>query len=111
MNIEGKLNQICVHWAKTGVDEFGIPTYDDPVEIICRWEDKTEQFLGLKGENELSRAKVYSLREMRVGRMRCLGTIETIPEGEDIRTFASNIRSYKKIPDLQADEYLRVALL
>jgi len=111
MNIENKLNQVCVHWAKLTIDEFGIPVYDDPVEIICRWEDVSEVFLGLKGENEISRAKVYSLTDMSVEDLLWLGTIETIPEGEDLRSFAHNIRNYKKIPDLQADEYLRVALL
>ena len=29
--------QTCVHWAKSGTDARGRPTYSAAVELSCRW--------------------------------------------------------------------------
>ncbi len=112
MDIESKLNQRCVYWEKTGIDKFGQPIFTEPVEVWCRWEDRTELFITLQGEQEPCRAMVYIEIDIQPDGMLWLGEIEDLPETiPDVRTFAHSIKRADKIPDMQAEEYLRIAYL
>lgn len=112
MDISSKLNQKCVHWSRTGINKFNEPSYGSPEEVWCRWEDKTEIFVGLSGESEVSRAMVYIEIDTEPDDMLWLGIIEDLPDPTpDVRTFAHTIRRVDKIPDMQAEEYLRIAYL
>jgi hypothetical protein len=46
MGIERFIQKICVqtavYWASPVNDGYGTFTFDDPVEISCRWEDKSQ---------------------------------------------------------------------
>lgn len=61
--------QKAVYWGNPTEDGYGGLTFDDPVEIYCRWEDKT-QILGaitgnqVLGYSETSRAIVYLLQDV-----------------------------------------------
>ena len=114
MDIEGKLNQKCVHWLKTGSDKYDMPTYGTPTEIDCRWDDVTELFMSLKGELEPSRSTVYSLTDFHPDDMLWYGTMAEYTaqhDGEDVRTFAHTVRRADSIPDIRAEVYLRMAFL
>lgn len=115
MDIDSKLNQTCVYWQKTGVDIYNTPVFAEPVDIKCRWEDKTVLYISLTGEQMPSRAVVFTECDTAPGDMLWLGNVESLPEEYseeiDIRTFAHSIQRSDKIPDLRAEIYLRTAYL
>ena len=39
------MKQKAMYWAPLELDDYGKPTYSDPIEIDCRWEDKVEEFI------------------------------------------------------------------
>jgi hypothetical protein len=60
------LNQNALYWAPSGVtDDFGKMILLDPVQIRCRWEDKTERVLTKKGNEITSRAQVFADRDVK----------------------------------------------
>lgn len=72
--IESMCNQAAVYWSNPKEDGYGGKTWDDPMEIFCRWEDK-EQLIRLDDGNTISsRAIVYVLQELDVEGVLCLGS-------------------------------------
>ncbi|MFW5701285.1 MAG: hypothetical protein ACOCWM_06300, partial [Cyclobacteriaceae bacterium] len=69
------LNQTAVYWANPVKDGYGGFTYDYPVEISCRWEDKRERVENEKGNEVIARAIVYSKNSYEVGEYLYLGTL------------------------------------
>ena len=74
--------QTAVYWGNPQEDGEGGKTFDAPVEIYCRWEDKT-QVLGLlgeddKGERNISRALVYLTQDVDVNGYLYLGALDDI---------------------------------
>ncbi len=60
MNLDRMMNQIATYWSPTGsVDIYGKPTWNTPVQIPCRWEAKTAQVMSKRGEEIVSKARVY----------------------------------------------------
>ena len=71
--------QIAVYWGNPQNDGSGGFTYDSPVEIKCRWEDK-QQLMGLlgqdgEGERLLSRAVVFVLQDVDINGLLYLGEL------------------------------------
>lgn len=57
--IERACEQVCVYWGSPENDGYGGRTFDDPVEVNCRWEDKKELFKDDEGNETLSNSVVY----------------------------------------------------
>lgn len=74
--------QIAVYWGNPANDGYGGHTFDDPVEIMCRWEDKTGTFMSNKGEQLYSKAEVYVLQDVDENGWLFLGTLADL-SGED----------------------------
>ena len=110
------LRQRLVHWPKGGLDEFGRPTFDEPEEIQCRWDDVAEEFLDPEGVKQVSRSKILLGQEVGVGGLLRLGVIEEIEESdfpedpkedEDVVT----IRSVSRSPTLKATNSIWVVMV
>jgi hypothetical protein len=105
--------QKCILWATTGRDEYNRPTWTTPVEISCRWEDKIVEFLAPDGSRQLSNAIVYVDRDIELGSVLKLGAltsgiVEATPfDNDDV----FEVRSFDKLPNLKATEFLRTVLL
>jgi len=100
--------QTCVHWPRTGVDNRGRSEYDTPVELDCRWADKTEKFMDVQGEERISNAVVY-VAGVNVGDVLYLGTLTD--SGLDSNDPLKNDGAWKvervdAIPNLKATETL-----
>ena len=107
------LKQTAVYWAPSGIDDFGRPTWDDPVELDCRWEDVAEEFIDAAGERQLSAAKVFVESDVEVHGVLMLGELTDLESGADPLEHedAWEILKFAKIPNLRATEYLRTAFL
>ena len=70
--------QVCVYWHSPEEDGYGGKTFDAPVEIMCRWEDKA-QLIRLDDGNEISsRAIVYVLQDVDMEGVMYLGTLDDL---------------------------------
>ena len=106
--------QKAVLWGNPVADGNGDWTFDQPVEIDCRWEDTQKLFTDKDGKLSVSQAKVYIDRDIVTGSYLMLGTLVMLPSD------ASNpkringtyeVRSFSKLPNLKATEFLRTATL
>lgn len=112
--------QDAVYWALASVesggddfDDYGQPILTDPVEVKCRWEDKSEEFVAANGTKMLSHAVVYVDRDVDVGGVLMLGELTDITDADNVRENAGawEIKRFDKIPNLRATEFLRIAFL
>ena len=120
--ISSKLNQSAVYWGNPQDNGYGGFTYDDPVEIKCRWEDMHQVVTATNGEEVVSRAVVYVDVDLEENGVIYLGTMEDLIEssgessGEIIPTNiekgACIIRRWEKVPALNSStEFIRTAYL
>lgn len=112
--------QTCVYWGLASdesggiaIDDYGQPQHTDPIELECRWEDVSEEFIDSKGTRQLSKAKVYVESDVVMGGILMLGTEDDITNLVDIRENegAWEIRGFGKLPNFKATEFLRTAIL
>lgn len=111
-----KLNfhQKAVYWGNPQPDGYGGFHFDDPVELTVRWEDKQVLFSLPTGEEQVSRAIVYTQVDVELGGYLALGTLDSIganAQPVDSGIIAFIIRSFGKSPSLQANQFLRKAII
>lgn len=110
--------QKAVYW-KRRVDENGDPspdsfgnfTYENPVEIRCRWEDKEGQFRDQNNEIQHFNSTVYVDRTMDVGDRLKLGEMESDVAINPTDTDSKEIVGFEDIPTLNAKKHLYIAHL
>lgn len=110
MNIDRKLKQTAVYWGTPTPSGYGGCTYASAVEISVRWEDKQELFTNDRGEQELSRAIIYTNQDMDIGGYLYLGEESELDSSHDqpeIVEGVYRIKAYASIPNVRATEYLR----
>ena len=112
--------QTVVYWPLASLDsggddfdDYGQPVVTDPVELSCRWEDVSEEFVGADGTRLLSHAKVYVESDVAVGGILMLGEIDDITDSDNIKENdgAWEIKRFDKLPNLKNTEFLRTAWL
>jgi len=106
------LNQTITYWANPLTDGWGGYTFDDPIAISGRWEDRQELFIDAEGREVRSQAVVYLNQDVELGGYLALGT-HTDSSDTDPRDVseAHKIRSFQKIPDVKGSTYVRKAWL
>lgn len=82
MSIASTITRMCkqaaVYWGSPQVDGYGGYIFAAPVEIMCRWEEKS-QLIRLDDGNEISsRAIVYVLQDMDLEGYLYLGTLDSL---------------------------------
>jgi hypothetical protein len=108
------LNQYAVYWGSPVPNGRGGFTFAAPVEIECRWEQKTELFISFEGHEERSQAVVWLDQDVDVNGYLWLGRLTALDSSAvtpDDQSGALRIRDFKKVPSISADEYLRKAWL
>lgn len=106
--------QYCCYWAPTGrFDSNGQAKYRPPVELKCRWEDVAEVFLDEKGANQVSNAKVYVDRDVKIQGILWLGRMSDLISQMDPTKNPGyyQIRKAGKLPTLRANDFLRETYL
>jgi hypothetical protein len=123
--IARQYKQKCVYWGNPVNDGHGGFTFDNPIEINCRWEDM-QQIVSDKYGNEItSRAVVYVPQDLDEEGMLYLGTLESLYELDGDSDSSSGgvdnprdidktyiIKRFKKTPALgSTTNFLRAAFL
>ena len=82
MSINNFIQRVCVqtavYWGNPVNDGYGGHTYDDPVEIPCRWEEKSEVKSDDKGNELISHATVLVTQDLDLDGYLCLGTFSSL---------------------------------
>jgi hypothetical protein len=107
------MKQKAIWWAHDGLDDFGKPTYNiAPVEIDCRWEDRTEQFINANGDQEVSRSVLIVDRDISLKDKMKLGELDsTIYADPDDNEDVWEVLQFMKIPDFKGRKRLRQVYL
>lgn len=109
----------AVWWRRLGRDKFMNWSYAAPVEIDCRWDDITTEFVDPQGDTKISRSVVYVDRDMTPGDVLFFGTKTSDHDdylggaGKSPERFpnAYSIKQFSKIDNLKATEQLRTVYL
>ena len=104
--------QKATFWEKVGTDDYGRPTFTTPVEIDCRWEDTSEEYISYRGTREVAKSTVYVDRVMDVGGYLKLGSPDSgtadDPTTEDD---AWEVKMFRQVPNLKNTETLLSCML
>jgi len=103
------LLQTATLWTRDSVDSYGDPTFSAPVSILVRWEQKTELFVNVRGEEKRSNSVVFLDRDVAVGDFLLLGT-STAADPTSVQN-AQQVQDFRKIPSLDGSKYERRAIL
>lgn len=106
--------QRAVWWKAVGLDEFGQPVFDEPVEIACRWESKAMTFIDTEGKEAVSDALVYVDRNMSVkGDRLWRGKLKELEGETDPHKVQDTfpVRHFGTLPNIRATENLLTAYL
>lgn len=109
MNLLKYLNQMAVYWSKSGIDKYGQPTWNAPVEIVCRWEYKAKQYVHPTGTSMVSTCVVLIHQDLDIGGVLMLGDLYDVnyPDSPKENTNAFEIQQFEKIPDKKAKKFVR----
>lgn len=78
------MTQTATYFAPLGETAFGLQQYDTGVNVVCRWQDKTDLTKDSEGREVVSTSTVYVGTEVAVrGRLK-LGADETIDDAKEI---------------------------
>lgn len=109
MSIISKMRkQDAVYWAPVGLDDNNRYIYDEPVEVKCRWDERSERDFNTIGEEINVKATVYVDREVALGGVLWLGLLVDAPLTPPEH---NKIKIYRVMPNLRATEFLRIARL
>jgi hypothetical protein len=107
--------QTAICWKVAGSNGFGGHTFEAPVDILCRWEGKSEIKMGSTGEQFASSASVLTNHEVLIGDYLLLGTLDdftVVPTNPLEVQGAFVVRQVDKIPMVRkTDEFVRTAYL
>ena len=107
--IDRFLTQEVSYWEPSTIDKFGDRTFDTPVHLTGRWENKAMVFLTAKGDQAQTRAIVYSTDELLIDGYLYLGYSETA--NPETVSGADQIRRVDSCPDISRDIVLFKAYL
>ncbi len=103
------LNQKATHWALTGTDVSGDPSYDTPAAISCRWEERNVVFTNSEGEEAAASAVVFTKVDVDPGDVLFLGSSTTADPTAVEGT--RRVEGVSKVPQLVGPEFERRAFL
>jgi hypothetical protein len=83
MKISRKQN--AVYWAPLAANGMGRVTFDDPVDVAVRWENKNEIFVNAQGQEERSLSIAYPASAVALNGYMWLGEVSDLPSDDSPR--------------------------
>ena len=115
--IERVCVQTCIYWGNPQNNGTGGMTFDEPIDIKCRWEDKERLVKDHWGNEQRTRADVLLTRPVDSQGWLCLGSITDYDTLEELLVpaevdGASEIIAFDKIPLFAStDKFVNTAFL
>ena len=108
--IKSMRRQKAIYWKRGVFDHYGVPSFDDPIEVDCRWEDVNMEFLDPQGNRQMSRSVVYVDCLMVVGDRLAKGPMESYTPANPINQEGTfEIKRFDILPNLKNTENLYTA--
>lgn len=105
-------NQFITHWAVGATkDKFGNPVFDSPVVLKGRWEDTTELFVDIDGNERVANAKIFLGIDVVTGDYLMNRPFESGETDPTLTPGAFRIRKFMKTPGLRGNVFERVAFV
>lgn len=101
--------QTATYWGSPTSDGTGGQSYDAPVELKVRWEERQEEFLTAEGETEVSNAIVWTSQDVDILGYLFLGASVAVDPTRV--TGAFRILAVRSIPSLRGSQSERRAFL
>lgn len=110
MDLTRNMKQTLTYWAPSSTTDInGKPTYTAPVQLICRWEDQQNQFYNKKGQEVVSKSRVFMVDDVDIDGYIFLGTsAEADPRKV---SGAWEIQAKGKMPNLRNSQELTTVTL
>lgn len=112
MTPERYYGQVITYWEPNAEDQYGAPTFGDPIKFMGRWDNKQEIILGSKGENVRAESTIHYPQNLQIvpdGYL-CLGDQTTSPDPRQV-SGANKVILLVEIPDLRYVNQAKVAIL
>lgn len=93
------MHQKATYWGGRTQGGFGDITFDAPIVLDVKWEDRVETFTDLSGNEHQSRAIVYTDRDLDLGGYLLLG--ESVATDPTVVSGALEIQRSDEVPDLR----------
>jgi len=108
--------QTAVYWGPGTNDGYGSKVWPDPVEVLCRWTDKTEIVQSDNGEEAVSSANALVNDDLEYEGYMFLGTLDDLDSSEEDNPMtvdgAWRIIRWQKVPMVfETDDFVRTAYL
>lgn len=104
--------QRAVYWEQNGIDRFGKLSFNEPVEIKCRWDDGNQDLRTPQGQSIMFNSVVYVDREMKIGDMLMKGELESGTDNDPHKEpEAKSIQRFNINPNLRNTENIYTAFL
>ena len=127
MGIQESIEDMCtekaVYWGNPQNDGEGGFTFDDPIEIDCRWENVNQIVSDEKGAEITCRGLVYTTQDVQEEGYLYRGTLDDLYDSNASDSSAGEvynpktitgawaIKRFQKIPSLDGEGFLRKAFL
>ncbi len=95
VNMEKYLNQILVYWEKEGISGSGQSKFKEPVEVLCRWDDITEE--DLKPGSRVVEGNAFLLTEIKLKAQSMVWLAPTLTPGQGLVEYRK-LPTFPKIP-------------
>ena len=111
--IDWPCNQEAVYWEFNGYNDYGKPQYKSSVEIMCRWDDITQEYINPRGDRDVSKSMIIVNQDIVLKSVLMLGTSDDITDEDNPlnNTGAWEIKQVLRTPNIDADETLITAIL
>jgi hypothetical protein len=88
------LRQDITYWAPGAENQFGGKVYSAPVVIKGRWEDKVENIIDDKGQDTVSKSRIYTQTEVKttgflLNGVSAVADPTEVADAQEIRTIGS----------------------
>lgn len=108
--------QTAVYWGNPTEDGYGGLTFDDPMELAVRWEEKTKAITTDDGEEYVSIAEVIVNQDVDKDGYLYLGSLGDLDSGDlenpEVIIGSYRIRRFDKIPMIKSTtEFVRKVYL
>lgn len=104
-----KYPQTITRWTVTP-DGYGTQTFGSPTTLAGRWEDKQDLFRDARGDEVMSKARVYVVSDVNIGDWLALGDQTATADPRDLAN-AHEVKQFIKVPDLRGKNFDRKAVL
>jgi hypothetical protein len=117
MSVMGTIQRFCtqkaVYWGNPAPDGYGGYTYDNPVEIDCRWEDRKDLITDNDGNQIVSRARVFVTQDLNEQGWLYLGDLDDLDSAPTPKeSGAYQIKRFDRVPAAKSTtEFVRIAYL